>query len=323
MNHSPVRYIDLKNCKISSGYKLNIKLSYQVYGLEIGKGPVVVVNHSLTGNSNLSGENGWWSKLVGKNKLINTKKYSVICINIPGNGFLNEKFEYGNDWILRDIANIFNNALKKLNIKKVHSLIGGSIGGGLVWEMGTLEPNYYNNLIPIAANWKSSDWLIANTYLQNLILQNSKNPVNDARIHAMITYRSPISINNRFKFKKDKQKNKKEVINWLDFHGEKLKKNFLLKSYVHMNRLLSTIDITQENKLNFEKIIDSISSSIHLVGVNSDILFSDFEILKTYKKIKEQKNNIYYYQIKSEHGHDAFLIEFEKIIKLLSPIFKI
>lgn len=316
-------YITVNNVEIKTGRKVNVNLSFQVYGRNYHDYPVVVVNHSLTGNSNIAGKNGWWSKLVGDEKLIDTNKFSVISFNIPGNGYGRENNDFIDDFVLGDIAKIFNLALNQLGITSVHALIGGSVGGGLVWEMGTLEPNYYDNLISIAANWKSSDWLIANTHLQNLILKNSKNPINDARIYAMLTYRNPISLNNKFRFKKDKISNKREVVNWLEFHGEKLKKRFSLESYIHMNRLLSTVDITHGNNLNFEKLIDSISSSIHLVGINSDILFSDFEIKKTYKKIREQKNNVHYYQIKSEHGHDAFLIEFKKLTELLSPIFKV
>ena len=37
--------------------------------------------------------------------------------------------------------------------------------------------------------------------LTNLILKNSKNPVFDARLHAMLSYRNPKSINRRFKIK--------------------------------------------------------------------------------------------------------------------------
>ena len=314
-----LNYHKFENFKLSSGENVSVSLSYQTFGLQLGKGPLVVVNHSLTGDSNISGDNGWWSDLIGSKKMINTDKFCVMCINIPGNIQEKRGFNYGNKWILSDVAKLFIQLLKNLGVRKVHSLIGGSIGGGLVWEMGLLDENFFENLIPVAADYKASDWLISNTYFQNLILKNSKNPVFDARLHAMLSYRNPKSINRRFKIKSN-DLNERKVIDWLNHHGNKLKEKFSLKSYIHMNHLLSSIGYNYENK--FLKLITKNKSKIHLVGVNSDLLFPNFEIENTYDLLSAIKKNIYYYQIQSDHGHDAFLIEFKQMKSKLNHIFK-
>ena len=314
-----LNYHKFENFKLSSGENVSVSLSYQTFGLQLGKGPLVVVNHSLTGDSNISGDNGWWSELIGSKKMINTDKFCVMCINIPGNIQEKRGFNYGNKWILNDVAKLFVQLLKNLGVRKVHSLIGGSIGGGLVWEMGLLDENFFENLIPVAADYKASDWLISNTYFQNLILKNSKNPVFDARLHAMLSYRNPKSINRRFKIKSN-DLNERKVIDWLNHHGNKLKEKFSLKSYIHMNHLLSSIGYNYENK--FLKLITKNKSKIHLVGVNSDLLFPNFEIENTYDLLSTIKKNIYYYQIQSDHGHDAFLIEFKQMKSKLNHIFE-
>ena len=314
-----LNYHKFENFKLSSGENVSLSLSYQTFGLQLGKGPLVVVNHSLTGDSNISGDNGWWSDLIGSKKMINTDKFCVMCINIPGNIQEKRGFNYGNKWILSDVAKLFVQLLKNLGVRKVHSLIGGSIGGGLVWEMGLLDENFFENLIPVAADYKASDWLISNTYFQNLILKNSKNPVFDARLHAMLSYRNPKSINRRFKIKSN-DLNERKVIDWLNHHGNKLKEKFSLKSYIHMNHLLSSIGYNYENK--FLKLITKNKSKIHLVGVNSDLLFPNFEIENTYDLLSAIKKNIYYYQIQSDHGHDAFLIEFKQMKSKLNHIFE-
>ena len=314
-----LNYHKFENFKLSSGENVSVSLSYQTFGLQLGKGPLVVVNHSLTGDSNISGDNGWWSELIGSKKMINTDKFCVMCINIPGNIQEKRGFNYGNKWILSDVAKLFIQLLKNLGVRKVHSLIGGSIGGGLVWEMGLLDENFFENLIPVAADYKASDWLISNTYFQNLILKNSKNPVFDARLHAMLSYRNPRSINRRFKIKSN-DLNERKVIDWLNHHGNKLKEKFSLKSYIHMNHLLSSIGYNYENK--FLKLITKNKSKIHLVGVNSDLLFPNFEIENTYDLLSTIKRNIYYYQIQSDHGHDAFFIEFKQMKSKLNHIFE-
>ena len=312
-------YHKFENFRLSSGQNVSLRLSYQTFGLKLGKAPLVVVNHSLTGDSNISGDKGWWSELIGSKKMIDTHKFCVMCINIPGNIKEKRGFNYGNKWILHDVAKLFVQLLKNLGVRKVHSLIGGSIGGGLVWEMGLLDEKFFENLIPVAADYKASDWLISNTYFQNLILKNSKNPVFDARLHAMLSYRNPKSINRRFKIKSN-DLNERKVIDWLNHHGNKLKEKFSLKSYIHMNHLLSSIGYNYENK--FLKLITKNKSNIHLVGVNSDLLFPNFEIENTYDLLSAIKKNIYYYQIQSDHGHDAFLIEFKQMKSKLNHIFE-
>jgi hypothetical protein len=54
----------------------------------------------------------------------------------------------------------------------VYLLYGGSVGGGIAWEILALEPKLAQNFIP-ATDWKSTDWLIASIYLQEKILNNS------------------------------------------------------------------------------------------------------------------------------------------------------
>ena len=51
-----------------SGKIFSSELSYQLFGCPLHTAPIVLVNHALTGNSNVSGENGWWSSLIGPKK---------------------------------------------------------------------------------------------------------------------------------------------------------------------------------------------------------------------------------------------------------------
>ena len=90
--------------KLHSGKVIPLTLSYQVFGKALHEAPVVLVNHSLTGNSNVSGEEGWWSDVIGPKKLIDTDLYSVIAFNFPGNGFDDDFLTSYKDWILRDVS---------------------------------------------------------------------------------------------------------------------------------------------------------------------------------------------------------------------------
>ena len=317
---SNLSYIDVRDVKIYSGRNVDFQLSYQNIGRDFSDSPVVVVNHSLTGNSNVSGKDGWWKDLVGEGKLIDTNKFSVLSFNIPGNCFGNEKNDFVDELVLGDVAKAFNQAILNLGINNVHSLIGGSVGGGLVWEMGMLNPDLFENLIPIASDYKSSDWLIANTHLQSKLLENSSDPIFDARIHAMLTYRNPISLNKRFLNQNDG--NVRKVKSWLDFHGHNLKNRFQLKAYKIMNKFLSSIDVESYSNSSFVELLKKVKSNVYIISIDSDLLFTDYEQREIYKKISLVKKNVYYFQIRSDHGHDAFFIEYDQISSFLKRCFK-
>ena len=136
-----LQHIKIKNYFLVSGKILDIDLSYQIFGKELHSAPIVLVNHALTGNSNVAGENGWWNSLIGEDKIIDTKTFCVICFNIPGNGFDGNLVENEQDFTTKDIATIFLSGLKLLNVTKLHTLVGGSLGGAIGWEMLALNPD--------------------------------------------------------------------------------------------------------------------------------------------------------------------------------------
>jgi homoserine O-acetyltransferase len=316
--------IDIFNFNLENGKLIPcIPLFFQVFGQPIGTAPVVVVNHALTGNSNVIGENGWWNDLIGEDKTIDINYFTIIAFNIPGNGFDNI---FGNlissyqDFAIRDIARIFWEGLFFLKIDDVFAVIGGSLGGAIAWEMAALLPNRIQNLIPIATDWKATDWVIANVLIQDQILNNSDDPIVDARLHAMLLYRTPQSINQRFNRSRQENLNIFQIENWLINHGFKLKNRFRLSAYKFMNHLLKTNDITR-NRKDFLTVAKEIQATIHIISVDTDYFFIADENRETYKQLKTVKENVFYSEINSIHGHDAFLIEFEQLNTILAPIF--
>lgn len=258
-----LKHILIEDFEIQSGLKIKkIELTYQIFGMPIGSSPVILVNHALTGNSLVSGNNGWWRDIVGDDKPIDTKKFSVICFNIPGNGFNEKSFDYSLNINLGDVALLFIEALEKLKIPKLFAITGGSIGGCITWEMLAIKNDIADKIIPIASDWKANDWLIANTFLQNRILENSRDPVADARIHAMTFYRTPRSLNDRFKRTINNDKGLYNVESWLDHHGVKLHQRFSLNSYKFLNKLLRSTDITRDGE-SFEMKIQNVKSEMH------------------------------------------------------------
>ncbi|NKI25646.1 bifunctional aspartate kinase/homoserine dehydrogenase I [Arenibacter sp. 6A1] len=316
-----LQQLTLSNYVTISGFSLDITLSYEVFGRPLHSAPIIMVNHALTGNSTVAGDKGWWTTLIGEGKCIDTNKYTILCFNIPGNGYDGFVIEEYKEFVAKDIAKIFLLGLETLKVTKLYCLIGGSLGGGIAWEMAAIDPTLTQHLIPVASDWKSTDWLIANCQIQEQFLVNSKKPVHDARMHAMLCYRTPESFKERFKRSTNEELKVFNVESWLTHHGEKLQQRFQLSAYKLMNQLLKTIDITRDGEEAFINLQNS-KTNIHIIGVDSDLFFTAQENKDTFKKLAQANSNVTYGEINSLHGHDAFLLEFNQMEELLKGVFE-
>lgn len=318
-----LRKITVPGFENSAGTLQDINFSYQVFGLDLGEAPIVLVNHALSGNSEVTGTTGWWNKLVGKGKIIDTGRYTVLAFNMPGNGFdreMSNLLHNYKEFTLRDIAIIYLDALEQLEIKNLFAGIGGSIGGALLWELSALKPDLFENIIPVATDYKATQWLRALCKVQDQILNNSAEPMKDARMQAMTFYRSPQSLEAKFGAASAGNKGNRDVEGWLDYHGQKLEERFQLASYKLMNHLLTTTDVSNGTGDHLTAV-SKIEGNIHIVTVDSDLFFLPDENWKTYVNLSLIKENISIHEIRSIHGHDAFLIENNQLQKFLSPIF--
>jgi len=318
-----LKYITVTNFSSEDGkIKGDIKLSYQLFGQKLHSAPVVLINHALTGNSDVAGENGWWKSIVGDLKLIDTTKYTVLAFDIPGNGYKTTEilFEY-NAFLARDIANLFGLAVQQLQISTLYAAIGSSLGGGVAWEMAILFPDLIENLIPVASDWKASDWILGHNKVQFQILENSKKPLHDARMMAMLFYRSPASFQSRFNRTVNTNLGMYNIESWLLHHGEKLEGRFTLHAYKVMTHLLSSVDISKKFD-SMEEAFEKIRSKVIMIGIDSDLFFVAEDNKITAKLLRQKNKEVDYKEIKSIHGHDAFLIEFEQLVEALSDVFK-
>lgn len=295
----------------------SLTLTYQVAGPALGTAPIVLVCHALTGNSAVAGPEGWWAKLIGPGQTIDTIRYTILSIDIPGNEYAGSApLDDPSLLSVRDVARLWLLVLRELRVDQLYALIGPSLGGGIAWQIAALEPTLAEYLFPIATDYKASDWLLAQTEVQRLILDHSDCPIHDARVHAMLTYRTPKSLIGRFEGKTT-DSGLPRVLDWLDYHGRTLEGRFSLSAYRVMTFLTSTIHAAES-----EKELTRIASDIHLVAIDSDRLFPYFIARETIEGLRGSgKERAELHTIVSDHGHDAFLIEYDQLCRIMSPYF--
>ncbi|EGD33265.1 alpha/beta fold hydrolase [Capnocytophaga sp. oral taxon 338] len=316
-----LKCIEIKDFVTLSGRKYPLlNLTYQTFGKPLGEAPVIVVNHALTGNSQVIGKEGWWNQTVGEGKAFDTTTHTVICFNIPGNGYHSREHELIKDykeWIARDVARIFLLGLAQLQVNHLEILSGSSLGGGIAWEMIALAPEYVTHFFAVATDWKTTDWVIANCLIQERLLEGN-NPLHDARMHAMLCYRTPASLKEKFDRSVNPDKNLFNTETWLLHHGEKLQNRFTLPAYKLMNQLVKTIDIGKDRGT-FEQVMARVTTQIHIIATNTDLYFVPEENRLTFERLQQMDKRVTYHEIISIHGHDAFLIEYQQLDAFIRP----
>ena len=177
-----IKTLIVKNpLKLDCGQTINnFPLAYETYGtLNDKKDNAILVCHALTGDQFVSGLNpitnkdGWWSYAVGPGKSVDTNKYFIICINVIGGcmGSFGPNHEnhktkkvYGIDFpviTINDMVNAQINLLDHFKIKKLFSVVGGSMGGMQVLQFVSNFPDRTKTAIPIACTSNHSAQNIA------------------------------------------------------------------------------------------------------------------------------------------------------------------
>ena len=186
--------------ELESGNKLpGFQLKYTTLGqLNKERTNVVWICHALTGSSDFT---DWWKDFFTEGSLpadhaspFDPRDYFIICANALGGCYgstgplsINPATSksYFHEFPLvtnRDIVRSFDLLRQKLGLTKIHTLIGGSLGGQQVLEWAIERPALFENLIPIACNAFHSAWGIAFNEAQRMaIAADTTWKENDAR----------------------------------------------------------------------------------------------------------------------------------------------
>ena len=133
---------------LDSGQALSgVEVAYETYGeLAADKSNAILICHALTGDQYvasdhpITGKPGWWERVVGPGKVIDTDRYHVICANVIGScmgstgpaSLASDGKPYGMRFpviTIRDMVRGLVGLLDGLGIERLHTVIGGSMGG--------------------------------------------------------------------------------------------------------------------------------------------------------------------------------------------------
>ena len=327
-----------KEFKLENGNSLpEVQIAYHTYGqLNKAKNNVIWICHAFTANSDAL---DWWSGLVGEGKLYDPEKYFIVCANILGSCYgttgplsvnlLTKKPYYRNfpQITTRDMVNAHELLRKELKITKIHTVIGGSVGGHQSVEWAIMNPKVIENLILVATNAKFSPWGIAISESQRMAIEadatfyedkvnGGENGLKAARSIALLSYRNSVAYNTTQQDNNDDLVDNYRANSYQRYQGEKLAERFNAYSYHIISKTLDSHNVGR-SRGGIEKALSQIIAKTLVIGISSDILFTPDEQVVLHENI----NNSELKMIESKFGHDGFLIEYEQIKKIITDFY--
>jgi homoserine O-acetyltransferase len=321
--------------KLESGEKLpSVEIAFHTYGeLNKKKNNVIWICHALTASSDCA---DWWSGLVGEGKIFDTKKYFIVCANILGScygssGPLTVNSNTGGKYYsefpqvtIRDMVNAHILLRKHLDIEKIFIGAGGSMGAYQILEWAVTEPKIFERMILMNTSARESAWGIAIHTAQRLAIEADsswKNNLDDAgakglkaaRAIGMLTYRNYET----FAVQQTDDDNEKldnfKASSYINYQGEKLVKRFNAQSYWLLTKSMDSHNLARGRK-KMENVLEKIKTKTLIIGMSSDILCPNAEQKFLAKHLPNSTLKI----VDSSYGHDGFLIEWEKLTKIIS-----
>lgn len=271
----------------------------------------VLVVHALTGNARAD---EWWGPVIGPGLAIDTDRYRVVCFNNLGSCYGSSGpgvpgFPESARLTTLDQARAIWLALDQLNIGRLHLVAGGSLGGMIILAMAALRPGAIERLLPIGACASSSAWVVGFNHVQRQIIAlDPTRGLEVARQLAMLTYRAEPGLERRQSRHDPLQAGAPgdyRVQGYLEHLGVSLRKRFTTASYLALLDAMDSHDV--------ERGLAKVKAPALVVDLDTDVLFTPAQS----DRLAELLPNATRATIRSEHGHDAFLIEWPQVAEVL------
>lgn len=315
----------------------SLNLAYHTYGnLNESRDNVIWVCHALTANSDVQ---AWWPGMIGEGKLLDPSKHFIVCANIPGScygstGPTSTNPETGLPWFrsfprltFRDLASSLDLLREHLEIEKIHTMLGGSIGAFQALEYSIMFPDRVRNLAFIAASLQVSPWATAFNESQRMAIEADSTFAEDqpyggtdglkvARSIALLSYRNSHTYNRTQKEDSSIKTKDLKAATYQQYQGEKLLRRFDAYSYHALTSLMDTHNVMRLRG-SLGDVLGRIKARVLSIGISSDVLFPNKE-----QKLLAHVTGGSYREIDSDYGHDGFLVETEQISQVIGEFWK-
>lgn len=335
-----------------------LTLAYETYGaLNPARDNVLLVMHALSGDAHAAGRHypsdrkpGWWDAMIGPGRGFDTARYFVICVNVIGGckgstgpGSINPATgrPYGSDFpvvTIPDMVAAQVRLLDRLGIASVRAAIGGSMGGMQVQELAIRYPERVQLAVVLASAARHGAQQIAFNHIGRQAIMRDPNwrgghyydgpPPEDglatARMVGHMTYLSAERL--QWRFGRGLQTSESlsysfepefAVESYLNYQGNSFVDRFDPNSYLYITKALDYFDASA----GYASLVEAFKhAQAHFLfaSFSSDWLYPPHESEALAAAALAAGREVEYVAIDSVLGHDAFLLEYERLTPLIA-----
>ena len=294
----------------------------------------------------------WWSDVVGPGKAIDTSEYYVVCANVPGSCYgstgpasTNPETDrpYGTDFppvTVGDWTRAQRRLLDELGVGRLHAVTGGSVGGMNVLDWLRRYPDDVVRAAPVAAAPRLDPQCLALDTIARRAITSDPNwngghyydgepPLEGlarARQIGHVMYLSKASMAQKFGRRaagRDAARETppdpavtffpyREVESYLDYQAGKFTDRFDANSYLYLTRAMDDFDLAA----GYESDADALAAfdgELLALSFTADWHFTVEQAEGLAQAARKAGVQVAHHVIESDHGHDAFLVEPEKV----------
>ena len=351
---------------LESGATLGpVTLAYETYGrLNARHSNAVLIVHALSGGAHAAGldeqgRTGWWDECVGPGKAFDTNRFFVICSNVIGGcygstGPASTDPASGQPYALRfpvvtigDMVRAQVKLMDHLEIDKLLTVAGGSMGGMQALEWAAHHPDRVASAIPLATTARSSPMLIAFSEVGRQAIYadpnwksgnyyaNGSRPdagLAVARMVGHITYLSEQSMHRKFGRRLQSREQfgyefetEFQIESYLKHKGLAFTQRFDANAYLYITKAMDYFDLSLCGDCPDPEVAGGLAAAFTdatrvkflVVSFTSDWLYPSYHSKELVSALTAAGADVTYLDIQSSWGHDAFLLEVETMTHLI------
>ena len=298
---------------------------------------------------------GWWEEMIGPGRPIDTRRYFVICVNSMGSCFgttgpASIDPRTGEPYRLRfpvltveDIAAAGREVVRHLGIRRLHTVVGPSLGGMTALAYCTLFPEMSGALVAISSSARATPFAIALRSLQREIIRSDPEwnggtypsdqpPLTGMRLArklGMITYRSAEEWDQRFGRERaggehdagDQFGVDFEIESYLEHHANKFIGQFDPNCYLYLSRAMDLFDVAEHSGCVATELSKPGIDRALVVGVETDFLFPLHEQEQLAECLERPGREVEFVALPSLQGHDSFLVDMDGFRPVIARYF--
>ena len=331
------------------GVLTDVTVAYETYGaLAPDRSNAILLCHALTGDQfvasahPVTGKPGWWERMVGPGRPIDTDRYHVVCANVIGScmgstgpaSLAPDGEPYAMRFpviTIRDMVRGLVGLLDELGIERLHAVVGGSMGGMQALSLAANWPERAGRVLAIATTARHSaqniafhevgrQAIMADPYwCKGDYYAHEERPgagLAVARMAAHITYLSEDGLTEKFGRRLQDRTEKTfgfdadfQVESYLRYQGSGFTKRFDANSYLYITRAMDYFDLAEEHGGKLAEAFAGTEARFCLVSFDSDWLYPTAESRHVVHALNAAGAPVSFVELSAPFGHDSFLLD--------------